>query len=105
MDVAQLNIIKDTVLEQTPQARKIIAVLNDVADWMTQDEVASALSKNRLTPHDIGLLERLAATGLVEIKKRDRPGRIGFEFINRLDAKVHRGLNRLHHLRRVKSSN
>lgn len=81
--------------EQTEQARKIIAVLYDIADWATRDEIATKLVKKRLNPHDISLLDRLAAQDFIEIKKRDHPGRIGFEFIYRLKADQHRALNHL----------
>ena len=103
MDVSTLQNLRTRYREQTPQAQKIIAVLYDVADWTTRDEIATKLHKNRLTPHDISLLERLAANGFVEIKKRDRPGRIGFEFIYRLQADIHRGLNLLRQYRRQKA--
>lgn len=103
MDVSTLQNLRTRYREQTPQAQKIIAVLYDVADWTTRDEIATKLRKNRLTPHDISLLERLAANGFVEIKKRDRPGRIGFEFIYRLQADIHRGLNLLRQYRRHKA--
>jgi predicted transcriptional regulator len=101
MDIEQLKALRTKLLEQTPQAQKIIAILYDTADWMTRDEIAGRLHKNRLTPHDISLLERLAANNLIEIKKRDRPGRIGYEFIYRLASQVHRGLNLLRVYRRT----
>lgn len=104
MDVDPLQSLVNRYREQTPQAQKIIAVLYDVADWSTRDEIANKLHKNRLTPHDISLLERLAANDFIEIKKRDRPGRIGFEFIYRLQADIHRGLNALRQYRRTKST-
>lgn len=102
MDIEQLKALRTKLLEQTPQAQKLIAILYDTADWITRDEIARKLHKNRLTPHDISLLERLAANSFIEIKKRDRSGRIGFEFIYRLDADIHRGINTLHHYRRGK---
>jgi hypothetical protein len=95
MESPQLNDLRTTLLEQTPQSKKIIAQLYNVADWTTRDYLAKALGKNRLTPHDIGLLDRLTAIGLVETKTRDRPGRIGFEYIYRLKGNVHRGINTL----------
>lgn len=100
MDIAQLKALRAKLLEQTPQARKIIAVLYDTADWTTRDEIAGKLRKTRLNPHDISLLDRLSANDFIEIKKRDHPGRIGFEYIYRLDATIHRGLNVIHHYRR-----
>lgn len=104
MNITQLNTVKNTVLEQTPQARRIIAALYDRADWTTRDELAKRLGKRRLNPHDIGLLDRLAACGLLEIKKRERPGRIGFEFIYRIDWQVHRGLNLLRQQTKAKNA-
>lgn len=102
MDVEHLKALRTKLLEQTPQAQKIIAILYDIADWTTRDEIAGKMQKKRLTPHDISLLERLAANGFIEIKKRDRPGRIGFEFIYRLEGEVHRGLNVVRQFRRQK---
>jgi hypothetical protein len=85
---------------QTASGRRLVAVLYDEADWLTRDQIALRLGKNRLNPHDITLLERLGAGGLVDIRKRDHPGRIGFEFIYRLKADVHRGLNLARQYRR-----
>lgn len=104
MDTAELNSIRASILEQTPQARKIVAVLYDLADWATRESIAKALKKNRLTPHDIGLLERMCANGLVQVRKRDHPGRIGFEYIYRLRGDIHRGLNILSVYRRAKTA-
>jgi hypothetical protein len=97
MDIEQLKALRTKLLEQTPQAQKIIAVLYDVADWTTRDEIAGLMHKSRLTPH-------LAANGFIEIKKRDRPGRIGFEFIYRLEGEIHRGLNAARQFRRQKTT-
>lgn len=102
MDIEQLKVLRAKLLEQTPQAQKLVAILYDTADWMTRDEIAGRLHKNRLTPHDISLLERLAASDFVEIKKRDRSGRIGFEFIYRLEGQIHQALNKLREYRRSK---
>lgn len=102
MDIEQLKARRAKLLEQTPQARKIIAVLYDTADWTTRDEIAGKLQKARLNPHDISLLDRLSANDFIEIKKRDHPGRIGFEYIYRLKAAVHRNLNLAHQFRRTK---
>jgi hypothetical protein len=93
MDTQHLKSLQDQLLAQTHQSKKIVAFLYDIADWCTRDELAKGLKKNRLTPHDIALLERLAAEGLIETKKRDRPGRIGFEFIHRLKPDIHRGIH------------
>jgi predicted transcriptional regulator len=100
MDIEQLKALRTKLLEQTPQAQKLVAILYETADWMTRDELARKLHKNRLTPHDISLLERLAANCFIEIKKRDRSGRIGFEFIYRLKGDIHRGLNMIITLRK-----
>lgn len=102
MDIEQLKALRAKLLEQTPQAQKIIAILYDVADWTTRDEIAGKLHKKRLNPHDISLLDRLAANGFIEIKKRDHPGRIGFEFIYRLKADIHRGINAIRMYQRIK---
>jgi len=103
MEAEQLKALRAKCLEQTPLAQKIIAFLYDAADWVTRDEIAQGLRKHRLNPHDISLLERLAAQQLVEIKKRDYPGRIGFEYIYRLRTDVHRGFNILRQFRRTRT--
>lgn len=103
MEASDLSALRTQLLKQTLQSKKIIATLYDVADWTTRDQLAKGLNKNRLTPHDISLLERLAADGLVETKKRDRPGRIGYEYIYRLYADIHRGINYLRAFQRSKS--
>lgn len=102
MDIEQLKALRAKLLEQTPQARKIIAVLYDTADWTTRDEIAEKLQRARLNPHDISLLERLSANDFIEIKKRDYPGRIGFEYIYRLKADLHRALSQMRLYQRTK---
>ena len=101
MDTEQLKVVRSKVLAQTLNARKLIAAMYDSADWMTRDELAKALQKNRLNPHDIVLLDRLAVASLIDTRKRDRPRRIGFEFIYRLQPSVHRGINELRQIKRT----
>ncbi len=103
MDIEQLKALRAKLLEQTPQARKIIAVLYDTADWTTRDEIAGKLQKTRLNPHDISLLDRLSANSFIEIKKRDHPGRIGFEYIYRLRADIHASINKAKFFQRSKT--
>lgn len=91
---------RDKLSGQTVQARRLVGILYNEADWMTRDQIALALGKNRLTPHDITLLERLGAADVVDVRKRDHSGRIGYEFIYRLKAEIHRGLNLARQYRR-----
>jgi hypothetical protein len=97
------QILKNRWDEQTPQSKQIIRVLYDAADWMTRDQIAQRHNKKRLNPHDMALLDRLTANGFVEAHKRPKPGKIGFEFIYRLDGDVHRTFNRLSQFRREKA--
>lgn len=94
---------REKYLAQTVQGQKLIALLYDEADWATRNQLAERLGKNRLNPHDIVLLERLGAAGIVDVRKRDHPGRIGFEFIYRLSANMHRGFNLARQFRREKA--
>ena len=71
----------------TDQALRLLDVLRDhPSAWLKRKEIAVALGKNRLTPYDIELLQRLCDEGLAEIGKRPNPTPIGFEYAYRAVA-------------------
>ena len=68
----------------TDQALRLLDVLRDRPDqWLKRREIAGALGKNRLTPYDIELLQRLCDEGLAEIGRRPNPTPIGYEYAYR----------------------
>jgi len=77
MGVDQPKALEAIRLEHTPQARKIIAVMNDTADWKTRAEIAQQLRKSRLNSRYSSLPDRLSANGLIENNDHDYPARIG----------------------------
>lgn len=97
-----LKSLRARILDQSEQAQKLVGFLYDVADWCDRATLARRMGKARLNPHDIALLDRLAAAGLVESAKRPYHGRHGYEYIYRLRGDVHRGLNALKVYRREK---
>ena len=71
----------------TDQAIRLLEVLRENPDtWLKRKEIAVALGKNRLTPYDIELLQRLCDEGLAEIGRRPNPTPIGYEYAYRAVA-------------------
>lgn len=54
----------------TGRANELLEALRRAGDWMSRADLARATNKNRLSPHDIGLLQRLVDAGLVDIRQR-----------------------------------
>ena len=48
--------------------------------WMTRAELARATNKNRLSPHDVDLLDRLVDAGLIEKRRRDSNTPVGIAY-------------------------
>jgi hypothetical protein len=72
----------------TGHAYKLLEVLKDAeGKWLTRAEIAEAIHKRRLTPHDVDLLQRLSDAELVEIDAREFPGPIGYMFMYRTTDK------------------
>lgn len=58
------------VEELTERQKELLEALKSANDWTGRGALATATGKNRLSPHDFLLLERLEAAGLIEIRKR-----------------------------------
>lgn len=50
----------------TKRAQRLVDALRRHAAWMDRGDLAQAIGKNRLNPHDIELLDGLVDMGLVE---------------------------------------
>lgn len=48
--------------------------------WISRAEIAHATGKNRLSPHDINLLERMVNRGLIEVRERTSNTPVGTAF-------------------------
>lgn len=49
--------------------------------WLTRREIALAISKKRLTPYDIDMLELLAEKGKIRMEQEEGFSREGFRWI------------------------
>lgn len=84
MDVRELDAHMQNM---TPHQLKIIQVMYDSeGDWLTRSNVAKLLGKRRLTPYDIGCLEKLTDIGLIDTstKPTTAPGS-DFAYIYAMD--------------------
>lgn len=68
---------QDTI---TGRGRQLLDALKEKGDWMSRAELARATDKNRLSPHDLTLLERLIVAGMVERRQRGSNTPIGIAF-------------------------
>lgn len=102
MEIEQLEALRARLLAQSEKAQKLLAILYDEADWVDRHTLSRRLKRDRLNPHDMQMLDRLAAEGLVDLAKRPFHGKHGFEYIYRLKGDIHRGLNALKVYRRPK---
>jgi predicted transcriptional regulator len=64
----------------TDRARELLDALKAADDWTSRAELARATRKNRLSPHDIDLLERMEKDGLIESRQRKSKTPIGTAF-------------------------
>jgi hypothetical protein len=64
----------------TPAAQDLLEGLRAAQTWVTRSELARMLDKHILNKWDFVLLERLVEEGLIEVRRQERPGGIGFEF-------------------------
>lgn len=67
--------------EITDRARELLAALKaQDGAWVTRSELARATGKNRLSPHDVDLLERLIEAGLIEKLQRKSNTPVGIAY-------------------------
>lgn len=64
----------------TDRARELLAALRAEGVWMSRADLARATGKNRLSPHDVALLDRLASAGLIEKRRRESNTPVGIAY-------------------------
>lgn len=62
----------------TPQAEDILEIIKAKGSWIRRSEIASELGKSRLNTWDISILDMLIERELIDAKKREIHGGIGF---------------------------
>lgn len=71
----------------TGRALVLLKALRSNGDWMGRAAIALATGKNRLSPHDIDLLQRLIDAGYVEVQERPSNAPVGVAFEYRATSK------------------
>lgn len=64
----------------TGRAQILLTALRKTGAWMSRADLARATGKNRLSPHDIALLDRLVTSGLIEKQQRESITPVGTAF-------------------------
>ena len=66
----------------TERGRELLTALKAANGWTSRADLARATGKNRLSPHDFMLLERMEKDGLIEIRQRDSraPAGVAFDY-------------------------
>jgi len=64
----------------TERGRELLDALKAANDWTNRAALARATGKNRLSPHDIMLLERMETDGFIEIRQRESNAPSGTAF-------------------------
>lgn len=64
----------------TQRGQELLDALRVNGAWMSRAEIARATRKNRISPHDVMLLERLVEAGYVEKRQRTSITPIGIAF-------------------------
>ncbi len=68
----------------TERGLQLLKALRKRGDWMSRADLALATGKHRLSPHDLELLNRMIAAGLVERRQRAISTPIAFAFDYRI---------------------
>jgi hypothetical protein len=69
--------------ELAPLAAKFLDIIAGAGDWMSRKQLAAAIGRKRLTPHDIDTLEMLTHAGYIEAEKHTT-GVVLYEFRYRI---------------------
>ena len=64
----------------TQHARDLLNILRLRGDWVSRGELARATNRNRLTPYDVGLLQRMIDLELIEVRQRKIISPIGIAY-------------------------
>lgn len=69
-----------TAYEFTERARELFAVLDVRREWVSRAQLARGSGKNRLSPHDVDLLDEMEAAGLIEKRQRASNTPVGIAY-------------------------
>ena len=80
------NHSRDTIMADekefklTPKAKQLLEALRKADDWTNRTALATAIEKKSLNKWDVILLDKMDTAGLIEIRKIDHHGPIGYEW-------------------------
>ena|SRR5690606_21093069 len=64
----------------TPKAEQLLEALREANNWVNRTTLAASISKKSLNKWDVILLEKMDLAGLIEVRKIDHHGPIGYEW-------------------------
>lgn len=70
----------DDSIHLTPQGQQLLNLLRETGDWTNRSGLARLAGKSALNKWDVVLLNRLAKSGLIEMRQIPRHGPIGYEW-------------------------
>lgn len=80
MEIPELPPVPKPII--TAHASKILNALKGTpGEWQTRRDIARAIGKNRLTPYDMDMLQRLCDVGFAKIARRRNETPIGWEWV------------------------
>lgn len=80
------NHLRDTIMAEekefklTPKAELLLEALREAGDWINRTALAASIDKKSLNKWDVILLDKMDTAGLIEIRKIDHHGPIGYEW-------------------------
>lgn len=64
----------------TPKAEQLLEALHEANDWINRTALATSINKKSLNKWDVILLAKMDTAGLIETRKIDHHGPIGYEW-------------------------
>lgn len=55
--------------QPTKLGRVLVDTLRKAGDWQTRQQIADAIGRTRLNPHDVTQLQHLSEQGLIEMRE------------------------------------
>lgn len=80
------NHSRDTIMAEqkefklTPKAKQLLGALCAANEWINRATLAASIEKKSLNKWDVILLDKMDTAGLIEIRKIDHHGPIGYEW-------------------------